>query len=92
MRGRSKTMKTKICNRVYTAAERVGKECDEYPFNNTKEGPGYRADDHDPHSQSWNFSIRPVLIEHNKNAGNHKQLFEAQNRVFHKDAFRVSVI
>ncbi|MBE1592345.1 LamG domain-containing protein [Nonomuraea angiospora] len=92
VRGRNKTMKTKICNLDYTAAERAGKECDEYPFNNTKEGPGYRADDHDPHSQSWNFSIRPVLIEHNKNAGNHKQLFEVQNRVFHKDAFWVSVI
>ncbi|MER5625806.1 hypothetical protein ABT061_32685 [Streptosporangium sp. NPDC002544] len=60
--------------------------------SHTKEGPGYRANDHDSHSQSWNFSIRPLLTEHNKNAGNHKQLFEVRNHVFHKDAFWVSVI
>ncbi|WP_271217606.1 hypothetical protein [Streptosporangium carneum] len=42
--------------------------------------------------QSWNFSIRPVLTEHNGNAGNHEQLFEVQNRILHKDAFWVSVI
>ncbi|MEV4009822.1 hypothetical protein AB0J35_04930 [Nonomuraea angiospora] len=33
VRGRNKTMKTKICNLDYTAAERADKECDEYPWD-----------------------------------------------------------
>ncbi|TKK87590.1 hypothetical protein FDA94_17350 [Herbidospora galbida] len=37
-RGRNKSMKDRICERDFTAAERMGEECDEYPFSTAQEG------------------------------------------------------
>ncbi|WP_203863689.1 DNRLRE domain-containing protein [Planobispora rosea] len=90
-RGRNKTMKDRICNLDFTAAQKAGKQCDEYPFNTAQEGAGQRTNDHDPKTQVWNFSIRPVDTTHNGNAGTHKLLFEAHYRLFHGDPFWVSV-
>ncbi|MEV4583359.1 DNRLRE domain-containing protein [Nonomuraea jabiensis] len=91
VRGRNERMKDKVCKRDFPTAGAEEKECDEYPFATAQEGAGYRLVDSDPKTQSWNFSIWPVLEEHNGNAGNHKQVFEMQYRILHNDSFWVSV-
>ncbi|GAA1521854.1 hypothetical protein GCM10009677_63590 [Sphaerisporangium rubeum] len=92
IRRRNKGMKDKVCTKDFTAAELVGKECDEYPFYSTWEGAaqGYKGT-FAGKNPTWNFSIRPVDVTHNKNAGTDLQLFYAQYRFFNNDPYWISM-
>ncbi|WP_225882418.1 NucA/NucB deoxyribonuclease domain-containing protein [Streptomyces aureocirculatus] len=55
------------------------KECDEYPFRSTLEGAA--EPDYDGDAIKFNFSSKPVLKEHNRDAGLLLKGFYAKNRM-----------
>ncbi|WP_329093836.1 DNRLRE domain-containing protein [Streptosporangium sp. NBC_01469] len=91
IRRRTKNMKDKVCGKDFTAAEKVGKECDEFPFNSTREAAAQGYKGTFANSPTWHFSILPVNEQQNTNAGNHLQLFYAHYRFFNNDPFWIIV-
>ncbi|MEV0445565.1 hypothetical protein AB0I84_12195 [Streptomyces spectabilis] len=68
------------------------KECDEYPFRSTLEGAAEHQ--YDGNARKFNFSVYPVLEEHNGVAGNLLKGFYAKNRILadtKDDSFLVKI-
>ncbi|MFH8792735.1 hypothetical protein [Streptomyces sp. NPDC017941] len=68
------------------------KQCDEYPFRSTLEGAAEHQ--YDPNARKFNFSAKPVLAEHNRDAGLLLKGFYAKNRMLadtEDDAFLVRI-
>ena len=79
---RNGNRKDTLCLREWTAAERSGKQCDEYPFATTHEGAA---------SAGNNVSVKPVDKLHNRDAGNDLNFFYERFRILDGDKFWVRV-
>lgn len=68
------------------------RQCDEYPFASTWEGAA--AHEYDPDAKKFNFSVKPLKAEHNRDAGLLLKSFYAKNRILadtEDDAFLVKI-
>lgn len=74
--------KDTLCINEWTAAERSGKQCDEYPPATTHEGAAFAG---------TNVSIKPVDPLHNRDAGNDLNFFYERFRILDGDKFWVRI-
>jgi hypothetical protein len=70
------------CNLEFTAAQRQGKQCDEFPFASTRQGARYAK-------PANNFSILPVDPGQNRAHGNVIGAWYQNNRVIRRDRFYI---
>jgi hypothetical protein len=63
--------------------ERVGKDCDEYPFAKTHQGAA---------STAWDVSIRPISPSSNRSGGARQNLLWMRYRILEGDPFKVWVV
>ncbi|GII81382.1 hypothetical protein Sru01_63640 [Sphaerisporangium rufum] len=74
--------KDTLCLTEWSAAERSGKQCDEYPFATTHEGA---------YSAGTNVSVKPIDRLHNRDAGNDLNFFYERFRILDGDRFWVRI-
>ncbi|MEV4398996.1 hypothetical protein [Nonomuraea sp. NPDC049607] len=90
-RGKNKYWTEMGCKIWFPGWVDQGKQCDEFPFRSTREGPG----DGEYVNLKWilynNASVRPVTTSHNSMAGRDLWLFYARYRVNRTSKFWVSV-
>jgi hypothetical protein len=74
--------KDTLCLNEWTATERNGKQCDEYPFATTHEGAAFAGD---------NISVKPIDRLHNRDAGIDLNFFYERFRILNEDKFWVRI-
>jgi hypothetical protein len=76
------------CARYFTADERAGKDCDEYPFHATWEGAAYS--EANPGAK-WKYSVRPLNRSQNRVAGTDLQLWYQNDHILAFDPYWVQI-
>jgi hypothetical protein len=76
------------CARYFTAEERAGKDCDEYPFHATWEGAAYT--EANPGAK-WKYSVKPLNRSQNRVAGTDLQLWYLNDHILAFDPFWVQI-